>query len=68
MFSSGWPDIVGCYAGRAFLIEVKRPGGKPTPLQDAEMKKWAAVKARVLVTYSVDDVAQFMAGYHEGGK
>lgn len=68
VFSSGWPDIVGCYAGRAFLIEVKRPGGKPTPLQDAEMKKWAAVKARVLVTYSVDDVAQFMAGYHEGGK
>ena len=47
---------------------MKRPGNKPTPLQDAEMKKWAAVKARILVAYSVDDVVTFMNGYYEGGK
>ena len=64
-FSSGWPDIVGCYTGRAFLIEVKRPGGKTTPLQDAELKKWSAVKARTLVAFSVDDVVTFMNGYHD---
>lgn len=67
-FSSGWPDIVGCYAGRAFLIEVKRPGGKTTVLQDAELNRWGAAKARTLVAYSVDDVVTFMQAYHEGGK
>ena len=67
-FSSGWPDIVGCYAGRAFLIEVKRPGGKTTALQETELRKWGAAKARTLVAYSVDDVMTFMQGYHEGGK
>ena len=67
-FSSGWPDVVGCYAGRSFLIEVKRPGGKTTSLQDQELKRWGAAGARTLVAYSVDDVVQFMAGYHEGGK
>lgn len=63
-FSSGWPDIVGCYAGRSFLIEVKQPGGKTTELQDAELKKWGAARARTLVAYSVDDVVTFMNGYH----
>ena len=67
-FSSGWPDIVGCYAGRAFLIEVKVPGNTTTKLQDQELTRWGAAKARTLVAYSVDDVVQFMAGYHEGGK
>lgn len=67
-FSSGWPDIVGCYAGRAFLIEVKVPGGKTTRLQDKELGRWGAAKARTLIAYSVDDVVTFMSGYHEGGK
>ncbi|MBA5875218.1 MAG: hypothetical protein GDA66_11820 [Nitrospira sp. CR1.2] len=67
-FSSGWPDIVGCYAGRAFLIEVKVPGGKTTRLQDQELGRWGAAKARTLIAYSVDDVVTFMSGYHEGGK
>lgn len=63
-FSSGWPDIVGCYAGRAFLIEVKVPGNQTTPLQDQELGRWGAAKARTLIAYSVDDVVTFMAGYH----
>jgi len=67
-FSSGWPDIVGCYAGRAFLIEVKVPGNKPTALQDAELSRWGAAKARTLVAYSVDDVVTFMNGYHDPTK
>ena len=67
-FSSGWPDIVGCYAGRAFLIEVKVPGNTTTKLQDQELTRWGAAKARTLIAYSVDDVVTFMSGYHEGGK
>ena len=67
-FSSGWPDIVGCYAGRAFLIEVKVPGGKTTRLQDQELGRWGAAKARTLIAYSVDDVVTFMSGYHDPTK
>jgi len=67
-FNPGWPDIIGCYAGRAFFIEVKRGKEEPTDLQWQELKNWGAAGARTLVAYSVDDVVQFMAGYHEGGK
>lgn len=33
MGKNGVPDIVGCYKGRFFAIEVKREGGRPTPIQ-----------------------------------
>lgn len=34
---SGVPDIVGCYRGRWFSIEVKREGKEPTKLQEKRM-------------------------------
>jgi len=34
----GIPDIVGCYKGAFFTIEVKAPGGKPKPWQDRMMQ------------------------------
>lgn len=34
---SGVSDIVGCYKGRLFGIEVKREGKKPTPIQERRM-------------------------------
>lgn len=34
---NGVPDIVGCYQGRFFSIEVKREGSKPTPIQERRM-------------------------------
>lgn len=30
----GIPDIIGCYQGRFFAIEVKKPGKQPTKLQE----------------------------------
>ena len=63
-FNPGWPDIIGCYAGRAFFIEVKRGKEEPTDLQWQELKNWGAAGARTLVAYSVDDVVTFMASYH----
>lgn len=35
--TNGIPDIIGCYKGRFFGIEVKRPGKKPTPMQFARL-------------------------------
>jgi len=39
MGKNGVPDIVGCYKGRFFSIEVKREGAKPTPIQTRRMKE-----------------------------
>lgn len=36
---SGVPDIVGCYDGGFFAIEVKAEGKKPTALQESEIKQ-----------------------------
>lgn len=39
MGKNGVPDIVGCYKGRFFSIEVKREGGKPTAIQSRRMQE-----------------------------
>jgi hypothetical protein len=38
------------------MLEVKRPGGKATPLQVAELRKWGRAGAIVGIVESVDDV------------
>lgn len=41
----GTPDIMGCIAGRLFVIEMKRPGAKPTPIQLQRLKEWSTAGA-----------------------
>ena len=53
--TSGDPDLFGCYDGRHFEIEVKRPGAKPTPRQQQRLKEWALAGARVGVAHSVEE-------------
>lgn len=60
-FSSGWPDIVGCYGGRFFGIEMKRPGLDATALQAAEIEKWRGASGYAVVAHSVAEVKAFMA-------
>jgi hypothetical protein len=52
---AGDPDLYGSIRGRHFEIEVKRPGGRTTALQDARLKEWAATGALVGVARSVED-------------
>jgi len=52
---SGDPDLFGCYDGRHFEIEVKRPGARPTPRQQQRLKEWARAGARVGVARSVEE-------------
>ncbi len=33
------PDLMALKEGRTLFVEVKRPGGKPTPLQVVRMQK-----------------------------
>lgn len=48
--SSGWPDrIVLCPGGRVFFVEVKRPGGKVTPLQAHRHEQLRSLGHTVLV-------------------
>ena len=36
--SNGMPDRMICHGGKVLFLELKRPGNKPTPLQEREMR------------------------------
>jgi len=52
---AGDPDLYGSIHGRHFEIEVKRPDERPTALQQARLKQWAATGALAGVARSVED-------------
>lgn len=60
IYSAGQPDLLGCYQGRTLALEVKRPGGKPTKLQQAVLKKWEAAGAITAVVTSVEEVKELL--------
>jgi len=53
----GIPDITGCYRGRMFGLEVKRPGRKHdvSKLQELELQRIANAGGLAAVVESVDD-------------
>jgi len=55
---SGIPDIVGCYKGRFFAIEVKREGGKIRPWQTRTRE---IIKLAGGIAIIADNVADVMA-------
>lgn len=59
---AGIPDIVGVFgpAGRAFALEVKRPGEAPTVLQERIMERLRAAGVLVAVVHSVDEVREVL--------
>jgi hypothetical protein len=57
---AGDPDLFGAIDGRHFEIEVKRPGERPTALQQARLKQWAASGARVGVATSVEEALRIV--------
>lgn len=61
---AGLPDIVGCYRGRFFGIEIKRQKNGPygvTKLQQYKMDKIEEVDGWVKVATSVEDVIELFA-------
>jgi len=56
----GVPDLIGSYHGRFFALEVKRPGGKATPLQLATMRAIQAAGGVTAVVHSVVEVQTIM--------
>lgn len=55
MSKAGWPDIICCYKSRFLGIEVKRPGGKPTKLQEFKLNELKSAGAYVGVATSVSE-------------
>lgn len=60
-FQAGQPDILGCFRGQMFALEVKRPGNKPTKLQVAMLRKWLEAGAIIGVVTSLDEVKEMFA-------
>jgi len=59
--TGGIPDVLCVYKGKLFAFEVKRPGRKPTALQEATISKLCAAGAVAKVVTSLDDVKQVIA-------
>jgi len=53
---AGVPDILACIDGRFVAIEVKRHGGKVSPLQNYQIKAIKETGGIAFVAYCVDDV------------
>lgn len=67
--SAGRPDITGCVEGRRFEIEVKRPSGKTTKLQEIELAKWKQAGAITGVARSLSDAKEiFEKAKRKAGK
>jgi hypothetical protein len=61
----GTPDIVGCYRGRSFVIEVKQPLGKPTPIQLFELSQWLNAGAIAFVSCVPGDAVRTVETYSQ---
>lgn len=59
-------DVVGCYRGRAFCLEAKRPGERMTPRQARTAAAWAAAGAITGVFTSADEAVALVAGGADG--
>ena len=62
---SGVPDIVGCYNGTFFGIELKAGNNKPTPLQEKNLRDIDAQRGIAIVVNedNMNEVEAILRGY-----
>jgi Holliday junction resolvase len=53
---NGIPDIIACVDSVFYGIEVKKPGGRVSKIQEIQLSRIEAAGGVKLVAYSVDDV------------
>ncbi len=56
MQESGILDIIGCFEGKFFSIEMKMPGNKASKLQEYHMERITAAKGFAFVAYNLEEV------------
>ena len=54
-------DFLGCYYGRFFAIEAKRPGKRPTERQDGIIEDILAARGRVFRIHGGDGLRELLA-------
>ncbi len=52
----GIPDMIGCWQGRFFALELKIEGNLPTPIQSHTIQKIKEAGGIVGVCYTLEDV------------
>lgn len=57
---TGIPDLLCCWGGLFFGIEVKDPGGKPSALQLAQGARIIKAKGHFIVAKSLQDVIDYV--------
>jgi len=63
-FTSGIPDLLICWKGGFYAIELKVGFNKATPIQEYVMREIKRAGGQVSVCRSVEDVKQF---FEKGG-
>jgi hypothetical protein len=58
---AGEPDIDACVMGRAVKVEAKLPGGKPTAIQMARLRRWERAGALAGWATSVAEVDELLS-------
>lgn len=61
----GLPDLIGCYRGRFFAIELKKPGGHATDLQAFTLQQITDAGGFASVAHSVKEVLDFLSSVPE---
>lgn len=59
-FQSGIPDIIGCYHGRMFALELKSEFGKLTKLQEHTLHTLMTAGALTAVIRNTDELSEFI--------
>jgi hypothetical protein len=59
---AGLADLYGCLSGRHFELEVKRPGERPTPIQEHMLSTFAIAGAITGCAHSVDEALDVLRG------
>jgi hypothetical protein len=60
---AGVPDVVAVKDGRAYALEIKRPGGRLTAAQNAAHAGLRAAGAEVAVAYGIDAAIAVCEGW-----
>jgi len=56
----GTPDLIGCYKGMMFLLELKGPKGKATEIQELRIEQWRATGAAAAIVKPGFDLEEWL--------
>ena len=64
--TAGLPDIIVCFKGLFLALEVKRPGGKLTKLQEVTLNRIKDAEGHAYKVTSCDEVKEILKNIKDG--